>query len=151
MENIIYEFYTKNPYYNALVMKEIINLLVYLFESYKQPKSSNISRKNLSIIADAFDYIEKNYANNITISDIACHVGMSVSHFGHVFKDATGISPIRHIRNVRCNKAIEMIEKDIYTISEISARCGFNDVSYFTKTFKKYTNHLPSQHTKFNS
>jgi len=145
MEDIIYAYYSDDKYTNAKLTHNIMQLLMHLFDNHARESTEAHQRKNVEIIIKAFAYIDKNFNTSLTIGEIANHVGMSVSHFGHIFKETTKMSPLKYINFTRIRKASVLLTQGKYSISQISDMCGFSDTSYFTKTFKKYTNSLPSQ------
>jgi YesN/AraC family two-component response regulator len=59
-------------------------------------------------------------------------------------KKITGLSTSEYVRNIKLNEAKIMLEKGLYTVSEVAFKVGFNDPSYFSKTFKHFFNVPPS-------
>jgi AraC-like DNA-binding protein len=60
----------------------------------------------------------------------------------------TGQSPNSFVREYRLNRALEQIELNVKTISEIAFESGFNSTSYFSKCFQKRFGLLPSVYLK---
>ena len=85
------------------------------------------------------------YDDKITLDDIANAAGFSKFYFSKLFKEHTKITVFDYLRNVRCEEARRLIETTKLSITEISEKCGFEDIAYFTKVFKKETGILPSQ------
>ena len=63
------------------------------------------------------------------------------------FKEFTGITIVDYINNYRSKIALSMIQNG-EQIGDAARLCGFNNISFFTKTFKKYTGNLPSYYKK---
>ncbi|MBQ3023622.1 MAG: helix-turn-helix transcriptional regulator [Clostridia bacterium] len=71
------------------------------------------------------------------MDDIANAAGFSKFYFSKLFKEHTKITVFDYLRNVRCEEARRLIETTKLSITEISEKCGFEDIAYFTKVFKK--------------
>lgn len=59
-----------------------------------------------------------------------------------------GMSPNEFIRNIRINEAAKLMNHKNVNISEIATKVGFNDHSYFTRSFKKKFNKTPKQYVQ---
>lgn len=104
--------------------------------------------KKRSILSDTVkDIIGSNYhepgfcAQNI--SDI---LKLSSTHIGRIFKSRTGLTIPEYINEVRMNKALEFLKESKYSISEISAKVGMDNVTYFYKVFKKRFGITPKEY-----
>jgi len=73
-------------------------------------------------------------------------MGVSKSLLHMKFKEILGKSASEFILSIRMKEASRLLKSKQYTISEISDLLGFNDASYFSKSFKKYFNHSPREH-----
>lgn len=80
---------------------------------------------------------------NVTMLTDKIHI--SHSNLYRKIHSITGMSPNEFIRNIRINEAAKLMSNKIVNISEIATRIGFNDHSYFTKSFKKKFNKSPKQ------
>ena len=60
----------------------------------------------------------------------------------------TGDSPIVFINKLRCENAKKMLLNGAYSVQEAADKCGFESVSYFCKTFKKYIGETPGKYSK---
>jgi AraC-like DNA-binding protein len=83
-------------------------------------------------------YIESNYMQTISLDDLATTTGFTPKYFCKFFRFMTGISPIDYVNKYRIEIACELLLNSDFHVSDISLRCGFNDISYFIKIFKKY-------------
>jgi len=100
----------------------------------------NKNRMDASIpenVLYAMDFIRKNHASQITLVDIARHVGLSVSRLKTVFRQSVGTSPVQYLQGVRLQKAERMLLSPYWRISEVSEACGYPDACYFTCLFRK--------------
>lgn len=104
------------------------------------------SHIKLSPFNNAVAYIENNYKNHISIEKLAKVSGVSPKYFSEYFKRITGKSPFDYINEYKIECAAEMLIYTKKNITDIAMDCGFNDLSYFSKTFKLYKYKTPRQY-----
>ena len=94
-------------------------------------------------------YLDNNYTKNITLSDIATTFGVSVSKLCHDFKKRFNCTVFEYILNLRLLYArnLFLTNHDAKT-KDVAITCGFDDVSYFCKAYKKKYNVTPSADKK---
>ncbi len=90
-------------------------------------------------------YMRTNFAQEITLDMIAEHVGISKYHLSREFRRLTGTTIFDSLNIIRCKEARHLLD-DGATVSEAAAACGFENLSYFSRTFKRYTGKLPSEY-----
>ncbi|USB33518.1 AraC family transcriptional regulator [Paenibacillus sp. YPG26] len=83
------------------------------------------------------DFIEMNYAQKITIEDIAHFIGLNRSYLGSLFKQRMNTSIQEYLVRYRINKACEMMDNAELSIGDISRSVGYSDPLLFSKVFKK--------------
>lgn len=106
--------------------------------------------KKTTQIKPAVDYIEKNSQKQIALSDVASAVHLSVSRLAHVFKEQMGITVIDYLTKVRIENAKQLLLFTDKNCTEICFEVGYNNQSYFTRTFKEATSLTPKQFKKMN-
>ena len=85
-----------------------------------------------------FDYIENNLEKPITLSELADVSNFSKFHFHRIFQGLVRETPFQFITRVRLERAATFLEMNPNdSITEIAFRCGFNDISIFSRNFKK--------------
>ena len=94
-------------------------------------------------VKKAIAYVRRHMAESISLDDISTHVGISKYHLSREFKAFTGMTVIDTVNLIRCTEARRQIESGI-SVSSAAISCGFENLSYFTRTFKKHFNILPS-------
>ncbi|MFI4910465.1 MAG: helix-turn-helix domain-containing protein [Sedimentisphaeraceae bacterium JB056] len=101
--------------------------------------------RRISQIRPAIEYIEANYDKPISLSDVARSTHLSVSRLAHIFKEQAGVTIVDYITNVRIEMAKNMLIGTNKTCTEICFEVGYNNQSYFTRTFKDLTGMTPRQ------
>ncbi len=95
------------------------------------------------------DFIEKEWDNaELKVEDFDFPLGMSRTQVYRNVMLLTGKSPNSFLKEYRLNRALERINKNINTISEIAYETGFNSQSYFSKCFHRRFDLLPSDYIK---
>ena len=108
--------------------------------------SNNKNFENSDKIKIIHEYVQENYHNKISLSEISELVNMSQSSFNRFIKKRTGRTFIEYINDTRIGYAARwLIEKDL-SIAEIAFKCGFNNIANFNRVFKKNKNRTPSQY-----
>jgi len=102
--------------------------------------------KDIEFIKKIKAVILDNLANeNLSIIDICEAVNLERSQLYRKLKALTGQSASQIIKELRLEKAKELLSANNNTIAEIAYACGFKDASYFTKVYKKHYGKLPSK------
>jgi AraC family transcriptional regulator len=119
-------------YFDSLALAVATRLI-----RYHSSKSIDMNRpyKRLSDhrLRQVFVYIEDNLAENIALADLAAVVGLSVSHFTVLFREAVGLSAHQYLINRRVERAKEMLSEGKLSISQIAAESGFAHQSHLSR------------------
>jgi AraC-like DNA-binding protein len=103
-----------------------------------------IISKNKTRLENIFTYVEHHYDKDISIDEVAKLANLTLPAFCNFFKKATQITFTEFVNRYRINKACLLMVQD-KSISECCYSCGFNNVTYFNRMFKKYTEKTPSE------
>ncbi len=97
-----------------------------------------------SVIADAVKYIRKNYAEDISVKELAKNAHISRNQFSRIFLKNTGFTPYQYIKEYRLNMALAMLEEGM-NVGEVAHQCAFLSTSAFSSSFKKRFGKSPIQ------
>ncbi len=123
----------------------LLQLLIELSEKHSKSKAATeIKKQSFDRVKQSIKYIKRNFKEKILLDDIAASVFADKYTLSREFKKLTGQTVIEYINCYRCNMAANMILSG-KTVSEAAYECGFNSLSFFTKTFKTQTGKLPSK------
>jgi AraC-like DNA-binding protein/mannose-6-phosphate isomerase-like protein (cupin superfamily) len=89
------------------------------------------------------DFIDKNYAKNLTLDTLSEIVYISKYHLAHIFKSEIGVPPITYLITKRMDKAKSLLSETNLTISAISKIIGYENPNYFSQLFKKIVGESP--------
>ena len=98
------------------------------------------------MIKQILQYIQENYARNLTLSGLAERFHMSEGQFCRFFKSQIGMTAIEYLNYYRIGVACDMLKDGILQISEVATECGYNNISYFNRTFRRYMHCTPGEY-----
>ena len=120
------EFQTRN------LLSEIWLLLL---EELKQTHAQSSPSRNQDRILTMLAFIHANYAEKITLEDIADAAAVSTRECLRCFRASIRQSPMEYLIDYRIRTARKLLETIDLPVTEVALRCGFNSPSYFTKQF----------------
>lgn len=142
-DQIEIEYCSDSPTRVARLRMLVLSLLIILREEYvdicTHPQISYDSNESVKA---AINFIRKNYASKISLEDIAKNTYSNKYVLSRQFKRIMGQTIVEYTNAYRIKQASAIIAEGA-TVSEAARLCGFNNLSFFSKTFKRYTGHLP--------
>jgi len=108
---------------------------------HKSKTSANL------VLEEALSFLDTNYANpDITMDYVCDDLGISVSYLSTLFKKILDTTFNKYLVKTRMEKAKELLKFSDAKVYEIANQVGFNDIYYFSYSFKKYTGHSPKEY-----
>lgn len=146
----------ENGGYNAgkllhqLITKEItepFNIVVnpLIIERRKSTEKYAVSDKNIRII---LNYIEKNYANHLSVEELVKQVPLSRRVLEKKFKEETGESLYQYIQNYRIDQFTRLLITTDYSLFEAALQSGFENYKNVSRIFRKYKSLSPAEYRK---
>lgn len=142
MKNFGYEMIVKGSLY------EIFGTMLERNLFCTASQVSSVNQKRLHQLKHALELIENHYNTTITLDQLSKAAGMSAKYFCKFFQDMTHKSPMNYLNFYRIERACFQLLNSDASIIEIAMNCGFNDLSYFIKTFRKYKGITPAKYRK---
>lgn len=105
--------------------------------AYSLPQES--ADKIQSYVERTKQYIEACYRKDISLMDCAKSVGISPYYLSHIFKERTGQTFVEYLSEKRIEEAKRLCRNTSLTMNEISEQCGYLNITYFCKVFKRLT------------
>lgn len=135
----------------VMLKSYLMQILILLLRDQSEPVKiktgcsfESVNKKY--VVEQMVAYLEDHYAEKISLDQIAENMYLSPFYISRIFKSETGDTPIRHLINIRLEKAKELLENDWNgSIQEVSARVGYDDAYHFSKLFKKRYGIPPSE------
>ncbi len=122
--------------YADLNLKE---LLIRLLQSQHlmQVSIESADQQNHSRLHYVLHYITEHLTDKISVNTLSRKAYMSRNEFFKWFREQFGITPLEYIKRERIKLAKQLLADDKNSITSISQQCGFTDVNYFVRLFKK--------------
>lgn len=139
--NMIKELEKKENFYHVIVRAECASYVAYLCRNYGYGEKENYANNR---IKRGMSYIREHFAEDLKVEEIADYAGFSRFYFSRQFKCITGMTVMKYVELLRCRYGKELLEEGT-SVTKAALECGFSDVSYFTKVFKKQYGMLPSE------
>jgi len=129
------------------MIMELAETLFFEKTSIRPQKLSVSVKKNYLIkIEDVKNYIHKDFAEDISLSDLSMQAFMSPFHFSRVFRQITRISPYQYLLQFRLSHAEHLLKNTTLSILDISSSSGFKNPDYFSSAFTKKNKIPPSKY-----
>ena len=140
-------FQKDGPYRNAVIKHAVLGFLISVCEKYTSIKNEHMQESpSGERMKKVVNYIRKNISSDLTLDAIADSVGVSKYHLAREFKKYTEHTIFEEINIFRCMEAKRLIGEGM-SVSSAAHSCGFENMSYFSRTYKKYMGGLPSGRT----
>ncbi|WP_110931879.1 response regulator transcription factor [Paenibacillus bouchesdurhonensis] len=129
----------------AFDINELEGIMLHFLQDLKNilPRSD---QQQSPILQQIYAYVHENYANEISLSEMADKLHLNYSYLSSYFKQRTNENLTSYINRVRTDKAKELLLDYKLSVSEISRLTGFSDHNYFSKVFKKMTGMTPVEY-----
>ena len=143
----------KKKNYKIKAKKVLLEILVEIVEYYGEIpeiyfENHNRHISDLDRLKDVFNLLEKHYNKNITLEEAAKTACLNKCYFSRFFKLVMGFTFTNYLQRIRIEKSKELLLNSDFTISRIAFLTGFNTLSFFNRTFKKFVKMAPNQFRK---
>ncbi len=115
----------------------------YIVESPERPRN-----QQAHTVSRVLDWLEKNYAESVSLCQVAEVAGLSEKYLCRIFKEYTGKTLVDYTNELRVENACHQMVANGKRVTQAALDSGFNDLSYFSKIFKRYKGVLPHEYKK---
>jgi two-component system response regulator YesN len=119
-------------------LEKILELTVQLSGIHGRPAND--------LITQARNYIDVNYAKNISLESVAELIALSPPYFSRLFRSQVGKTFIDYLTDLRMSRACQLLREGVLSIKEVTSAVGYTDPNYFSRIFKRIIGHTPSEH-----
>ena len=124
-------------------------LCLHLLRQYSSLGASqpiSPSRLPSGRIGRVIEFIRANFAQDLSLDQLATIAGVSASQFGRVFTAETGHTPFGHLIKTRVEAACDLLEHTTLPVIEVALQCGFGQPGHFATTFRRIVGMTPSEY-----
>lgn len=123
-----------------LFQKEVFDF-IYLIHQQKDRRS----RQCIHQMEHIREFIDQNFADALTLQQMADHFYMSPNHLNELFKERYGMTAMAYVTERRITMAKFLLARNVYRVRDISHKVGYDDEFYFSRKFKHETGMTPTQ------
>ena len=116
-------------------------------KSGSKTASDKVYKRNARI-KRVLSKIRRDYSKTLRLEDLADAAGLNPQYLCKAFKEVTGKTPIDYLNFYRVECAAEMLSIESMRVTEIAMACGFGDLSYFNRLFKRHKSMSPTAYRK---
>lgn len=121
------------------VLAAVIERVKYIME---KPPASGAAHP---VFMKAVKFIDENISRALTAGIIARSCILSPSYLNFLFRKYTGQGPLKYLQKIRMARARRLLTDPYMPIKQVGISCGYSDVNYFCRIFKKHNNISPGQ------
>lgn len=142
----------KAPYHELTVYSLLFGVFSKLYDGgYISGTGKTEQPRQAKSIAILIDWIEKNITGTITLEKLSGLSGFSPKYLCRIFKEYTSKTPISYINELRIENACYEMSELGKSVTDAAFDSGFNDLSYFCKTFRQYKGITPKNYKRTHS
>lgn len=140
LRQMIYEQNHRAKKYELAILQYLASFLLQLYRIKTEHDSINdesCKSSSLSRVNAVLQFVARNYAESYSLSEVARLAGLSQRHFANLCRRRTGKSYVAYVNSVRTEKAKELLENSILSITAIAFEVGYEELSTFYRAFRK--------------
>ncbi len=152
MKEIYNLYFDAKPLYEFKIQQLLTNIWINFYDNYVLKE--NVDLKDASTGRDVdrlrkiLSFLEENYADKITLDDIAKEVGLCKAECCRFFKRMMNQSLFDYILYYRIERSLPLLVQKNLSVTEIAEQTGFTSSSYYARVFKEQFNCTPSEYRK---
>ena len=131
----------------GLALQSLLLLLERCAEGPRDPAAarSNLNPRQSHAVESAAHYFRNNLQDPLSVAQVAAYHSLCPGHFSSLFQRYHRITPRGFLRQVRLQRAGELLTESEMPLKEIAAQCGFVDAAHFSKSFKQDRGMTPNR------
>ena len=134
------------PFRREMINLYILQILALLCRMHRDTAiEMNETEKIIHCVSE---YINSNFKEDLSLKTLSRRFAMSEGHLSRTFKAVSGMGLCEYVTYVRIHNGAKLLSETNYSLTQISAMCGFNDSNYFSSVFKKIKGTTPCKYQK---
>ena len=144
LKDILREYRTKHAGYQVVISLILQAVIIKITRLLKDSDYHSFS----PVCLEVKKYIDENFRQELTLTDLANLVYVSPYHLAHVFKEEMGVPPIQYMIYCRIEEAKRLLKQSNLSVREIASIIGYENPNYFNLLFKKLTGNPPGKYRR---
>ena len=143
------EYGLKSPGWNMAMTSAIVSVLLHIIRHHSSPLKLPLGIHNMELIKlqPVLELIDNHLDDTqLMVADLADAIDVSEVYLRIMFKRAGLVSPVQFIRRRRIDRACMLLSTTELPIKNIAERCGFRDIPFFYRVFKRLSGTTPLKH-----
>lgn len=138
----------RSEYYEFSVYSYLYRLFGLLLEGgcFKTDRQPRRGSHQSEIMVTLLNWIEKHYSEHISLTEMASLCGINEKYLCRLFKSYTNRTPMDYVNRFRVDRSALSLAVNNRSVTEAAFENGFNDLSYFSRTFRKYKGVTPKKY-----
>ena len=145
---IYLEYRGREKGHMEIIRGYMIQLIITIFRLNETVGAEKAQKSGTQPIEYVLEYIQRNYNRRISAAELAEKVYFNPDYLSRLFKEHTGQSITGMVQKIRVENVCKLLSTTNHTIVQIARDCGFEDMKFFYKVFKKHMGVLPSEYRK---
>lgn len=125
-------------------LMEAMHLLVTNTFHGQEPVSDTLDHRSVTV-KSMMEYLRGNFDSDLTLEQMEKEFGLSRGHICRLFKAVTHMTPFAYLNYYRIHQSVELLEHSDDEIGVIATKSGFNNISYYNRTFRRYMHMTPTE------
>jgi len=148
--SLLFEKMIKKDEYYQLEVYGLLFLLFFMLYSFGYIRTDmEISHgRQAKKVMEIINWLNENFTEPISLDKLSEQTGLSEKYICRIFKEYTSKTPMTYINELRIENACYEMTKLKKNVTQAAYDSGFNDLSYFCKTFKRYKGVTPNEYRK---
>lgn len=142
IRSIINELQQQEEGYEYLVVLSYVELMVLI---YRYASRRTFPTGMNSSLQEAVMYMRLHYSSEVSMADVAAHIGVSERYLRKLFAQELHTSPLGYLQQIRIDKAAELLRNTNLSVKEIAYLCGYHSSQYFSHVFRQHTGIRPQE------
>ena len=126
-----------------------MQLFYALLAKLRHIQQRSLPKSHQEALLPAEEYLAEHYCDpDFSSAELLRRTGLSYSYFKKLFIEKYGCPPVKYLTHLRMTRAAELLSTACFSVSQVAALCGFDNIYYFSNVFKRHTGVSPRDYNK---
>lgn len=150
LQQIRAAFHAKEYAYELFLKIRLLEAfrLLAVHTAYEKPAAEPVPGHHIALAKSMMEYLRTHYDTDVTLLQLEREFNLSKGHICRLFKSMTHMTPFEYLNYYRILQSAALLEHSCDSIGTVAAKSGFNNISYYNRTFRKYMHMNPTDFRK---